>query len=128
VALPPVQSPQFAADDFGKANLGIFNATVSSITRRINALTPPNPNVSLKQQFVPQFLEDDFKKEGLSFINQQLQTIAQNTNGLRPRGDAVVPPVQIVQLRLEDFAEPSVPVVQQYLTSIVNRLNAVARF
>jgi hypothetical protein len=120
--------PQFAADDFGKANLGIFNATISSITRRINALTPPNPTVSLKQQFVPQFLEDDFKKEGLSFINQQLQTIAQNANGLRPQGNTAVPPVQIVQLRAEDFAEPSVPVVQQYLASIVNRLNAVARF
>lgn len=128
MALPPVQLPQFAADDFGKANLGVFNATISSITRRINALTPPNPNVSLKQQFVPQFMEEDFKNEGLSFINQQLQTIAQNVNGLRPTGNGVIPPVQIVPLRVEDFAEPSVPVVQQYLTSIINRLNAVAPF
>ena len=122
MALPPVPLPQFGNGDF---NISHFNTAFASIVKQVNALTPLPPGIRLRTAFISQFDERDFKQEGLAFLNNQLATIVGATNKLVRDNVTNVEAVQLVQLRKEDFEKQGIPVVSQYLTNIITRLNAV---
>ena len=127
VSLPPVPLPQFGDKEFSEHGVGLFNTTIASIAKQINALSPVNPNVRIRAQFLAQFRAADFEDENLGFINQQMTEMVKNVNKLYPAGDTKVPPVQLVQLRKDDFKQPGIPVASQFITAIITRLNAVQR-
>ena len=122
VSLPSVPLPQFGAKEF---SIDHFNTTVASIAKQINALSPVNPNVRIRAQFLAQFHPEDFKDDTLGFINSQFVEIVKNVNKLSPQGNTQVQPVQLIQLKAADFEKPGIPEVAQFLTNIIVRLNAV---
>lgn len=124
-ALPALPQPQLKHTDFAEPSLSLFNNTISSIVGRINALSPVHPKIALKTQFLAQFQKDDLSDSELAFLNTQFTSIVNNTNKLTRADGVSVQPVQLVQLKGSDFEEDGLPVVNQFLTNIITRLNAM---
>jgi len=77
-------------------------------------------------QPLPPLRASDFADPALSFVNLQLTQIAKNVNALTPSNPKVnVPAVQMPQLKGEYLKEPGLPMFNQFLTSIITRLNSL---
>jgi hypothetical protein len=125
-SLPALPLPQFTKSDFESDPLSLLNNTVSAITARINALSPPNPNIRLKPQFLPQFKREDLTDAGITYFQQMTAGIINATNNLAPRNpDVKVEPVQLVQLEPRHFQEDAAPEVNRVFENIIARLNAL---